>query len=98
MLLCKQSTIFSKVCIYQYIAAIGVACGSELLIYKNNKPYFKFSTLSLPVDPTEKEAWSRLRETSKNLRNLTETLKGLPFNVLTPRYPHMLHLLILQIM
>ena len=40
------------------IPAIAVASGTQIYIYKNLKPYFKFQLPSLEVHPVEKELWA----------------------------------------
>ncbi len=41
------------------IPAVAVASGSHIYIYKNMRPYFKFTLPTLDIHPTEKELWSR---------------------------------------
>ena len=40
------------------IPAIAVALGTQIYIFKNSKPYFKFQLPSLEVHPVEKELWA----------------------------------------
>ncbi|XP_074595075.1 Bardet-Biedl syndrome 1 [Brevipalpus obovatus] len=60
------------------IPAIGVASGCFLYIYKDMKPFYKFSLPSLDVHQVEKEAWSNIRENkidSVALRGILESLR-----------------------
>ena len=41
------------------IPAVAVASGSHIYIYKNMRPYFKFTLPTLDIHPSEKELWSR---------------------------------------
>lgn len=68
------------------VPAIAVACGSDLLVFKNNKPYFKFTTPSLTINAVEKEVWTSLRDhSSSDIPALVETLNTVNFQELTPR-------------
>lgn len=40
--------------------AIAVASGSNIYIYKNMRPYFKFSLPSMDVNPLEKDLWMQV--------------------------------------
>lgn len=40
--------------------AVAVASGSYIYIYKNLRPYFKFTLPTLEVNPTEFDAWSQV--------------------------------------
>ncbi|VDN18150.1 unnamed protein product [Gongylonema pulchrum] len=40
--------------------SIAVACGASILIYKNLKPFYKFTPPSLEINPVEAEAWHHL--------------------------------------
>lgn len=44
------------------IPAIAVASGSHIYIYKNLKPYFKFTLPSLDVHHVEKELWTSYQQ------------------------------------
>ncbi|KAF2901979.1 hypothetical protein ILUMI_04215 [Ignelater luminosus] len=64
---------------------VGVACGSDLLIYKNNKPFYKFSVPSLPILALEQDAWQKLSEPDTDSSKIIENLKNTPFGLLSPR-------------
>lgn len=42
--------------------AIVVASGPFVFVYKNMRPYFKFTLPALDVSPLEEEAWTHTRE------------------------------------
>lgn len=44
--------------------AIAVASGPFIYIYKNLKPYFKFTLPPLEVSPVEEDLWAQVREVS----------------------------------
>ena len=44
--------------------AIGVASGPFVFIYRNLRPYFKFTVPPVEIDPTEAEIWKGLRAES----------------------------------
>lgn len=44
--------------------AIAVASGSFVYIYKNLRPYFKFTLPSLGLNSTEADLWSQVKEVS----------------------------------
>lgn len=63
-----------------------MACGADLLIYKNSKPYFKFSLPLLVVSALEKEVWRKFREDANfDFQNGLEDLKGMAYSGLSAR-------------
>ncbi len=42
--------------------AVAVASGSFVYIYKNFRPYFKFTLPSLELNSTESDLWSQVKE------------------------------------
>ena len=44
------------------IPAVAVASGSHIYIYKNMRPYFKFTLPTLDIHPVEKELWASLQQ------------------------------------
>lgn len=54
--------------------AIAVASGSYLYIYKNLKPFYKFSLPPLEVNNTEMDAWNQVKEDKIDLMALKEIL------------------------
>ncbi|CAG0887953.1 unnamed protein product, partial [Darwinula stevensoni] len=58
-------------------SAIAVASGSYIYIYKNLKPYFKFTLPSLDVNSTEQDLWEQVKEGKMTAMTLREMLEGL---------------------
>lgn len=46
--------------------AVAVASGSFVYIYKNLRPYFKFTLPSLELNSTEADLWGQVKEVSIN--------------------------------
>ena len=42
---------------YLCFVAVAVASGPSIFVYKNMKPYFKFSLPSITVNPLEQDLW-----------------------------------------
>ncbi len=40
------------------VPAVAVASGAHIYIYKNMRPYFKFTLPTLEIHPAEKELWN----------------------------------------
>ncbi|XP_014667462.1 PREDICTED: Bardet-Biedl syndrome 1 protein-like [Priapulus caudatus] len=57
--------------------AIAVASGSYIYIYKNIRPYFKFTLPPLPVNATEKDIWDQVREDKIDIKTVKELLDGI---------------------
>lgn len=47
--------------------AIAVASGPFIYIYKNLRPFFKFTLPSLEVNPLEQEVWTQAKEVRRSL-------------------------------
>ena len=58
------------------IPAVAVASGPHIYIYKNMKPYFKFTLPSLEIHPAEKELWAAISASEGGL-DLASLLDGL---------------------
>lgn len=58
------------------VPAIAVASGTQIYIYKNMKPYFKFQLPSLAVHEVEKDLWAAASAAENNL-DLATLLDGL---------------------
>lgn len=70
-----------------------MACGSDLLIYKNNKPYFKFNLPVLPISALERDIWRKFQEdASYDFQKGLEDLKSLAYNTLSSRSQELLNL------
>lgn len=57
--------------------SVVVASGSYLYVYRNLKPFYKFSLPPLDTNQNELDAWSRYRENKINLVTLEEILNNL---------------------
>lgn len=63
-----------------------MACGPDMLVYKNVKPYFKFTVPPMEVTPLEVDVWKKLQEDpNSNVQNLLDGLKNIPYPALSPR-------------
>lgn len=59
--------------------AIGVASGPNIYVYKNMKPYFKFTLPNLEVNPLEVDLWIQARNDGmepKLLYSMLENIKN----------------------
>ena len=56
--------------------AVAVASGSYIYIYKNLRPYFKFTLPTLEVNPVEYDAWNQVRfcNTINLVMNMLESI------------------------
>ncbi|KAF7649826.1 hypothetical protein LDENG_00135430 [Lucifuga dentata] len=59
------------------IPAIAVASGPCIYVYKNLRPYFKFTLPGLEVNALEQEVWQQVREGQIDPLNLKEMLEGI---------------------
>ncbi|XP_047480253.1 Bardet-Biedl syndrome 1 protein-like [Penaeus chinensis] len=59
------------------VPAVAVASGSYIYIYKNLRPYFKFTLPTLEVNPTEFDAWNQARDELLDVSMLYEILDSL---------------------
>ena len=46
--------------------AIAVASGPYVYVYKNLRPYFKFTLPPLDVDQAEQDAWTNIKDVRQN--------------------------------
>ncbi|KAF5272140.1 hypothetical protein FQA39_LY01222 [Lamprigera yunnana] len=68
------------------VPVVGLSCGSNLLIYKNNKPFFKFTLPSLPVSALEEDVWQKLNQNeSESYKDILQDLEALPFTSLSAK-------------
>ncbi|KAK6103200.1 Ciliary BBSome complex subunit 1 family protein [Brugia pahangi] len=56
------------------LASLAVACGSSILIYKNLKPFYKFTPPSLEINADEAEAWRHVKAGHINTSQLHAVL------------------------
>ncbi|XP_068081966.1 Bardet-Biedl syndrome 1 protein homolog [Anabrus simplex] len=59
------------------IPAVAVASGYNIYVYKNMRPYFKFSLPSLDVNSLEREVWLQVREKSMEVETFYELVQNL---------------------
>ncbi|KAM4617230.1 BBSome complex member BBS1 [Discoglossus pictus] len=57
--------------------AVAVASGPFIYVYKNLRPYFKFTLPALEVNPLEKEVWDQAKEDKIDPMTLKEMLEGI---------------------
>ena len=57
--------------------AIAVASGPYVYVYKNLRPYFKFTLPSLDINPTEAQYWKQAKERKLELLSFREMLEEL---------------------
>ncbi|XP_077996781.1 BBSome complex member BBS1-like [Glandiceps talaboti] len=57
--------------------AIAVASGPYIYVYKNLRPYFKFTLPPLDVNPVEQDLWNQARDDKIDVRVLREMLDSL---------------------
>ncbi|CAG9759500.1 unnamed protein product [Ceutorhynchus assimilis] len=71
------------------IPVVAVACSSELFLYKNLKPYYKFRVPYCPLLQEEKDIWNEiLQDQEANLVNtekLVSVLKNISYSNLSAR-------------
>ncbi|VDK84525.1 unnamed protein product [Litomosoides sigmodontis] len=56
------------------LSSLAVACGSSILIYKNLKPFYKFTPPSLEINEDEAEAWQHVEAGHINATQLHAVL------------------------
>ncbi|XP_071492569.1 BBSome complex member BBS1-like [Diadema antillarum] len=59
------------------VPAIGVASGPYLYVYKNLRPYFKFTLPPLDVNPVEQDLWNQARDDKIDVTVLREMLDSI---------------------
>ncbi|XP_063002274.1 Bardet-Biedl syndrome 1 protein isoform X2 [Elgaria multicarinata webbii] len=55
--------------------AVAVASGPYIYVYKNLRPYFKFTLPLMEPNPTEKEVWEQAKEDKVDLLSMKEMLE-----------------------
>uniref|UniRef100_T1J8I6 Uncharacterized protein n=1 Tax=Strigamia maritima TaxID=126957 RepID=T1J8I6_STRMM len=58
------------------VSAIAVGGGSHIYIYKNLRPYFKFTLPTLDVNPMEQDIWMQAKAEKIDISMLRELLEG----------------------
>ncbi|XP_013878783.1 BBSome complex member BBS1 [Austrofundulus limnaeus] len=59
------------------IPAVAVASGPCIYVYKNLRPYFKFTLPSLEINPLEQDVWQQVREGQIDPMTLKEMLESI---------------------
>ncbi|XP_069683842.1 BBSome complex member BBS1 [Periplaneta americana] len=59
------------------VPAVAVASGSNIFVYKNMRPYFKFSLPSMDVNPLEQDLWLEVRKKEMEVEVFYELLQNL---------------------
>ena len=62
--------------------AIAVASGPYVYVYKNLRPYFKFTLPSLDINPIEAQYWKQAKEEKLELLSFREMLEELQVGIL----------------
>ncbi|XP_028658847.1 Bardet-Biedl syndrome 1 protein [Erpetoichthys calabaricus] len=76
--------------------AIAVASGPFIYVYKNLRPYFKFTLPPLEVNELEQEVWSQAREDKIDPMSLKEMLEGIRNKAQVPLSVRSLKFLMLE--
>ena len=63
------------------IPAIAVASAAHIYIYKNLRPYFKFTLPTLEIQPMEKELWAQASTDQLEVNQVYEALSNLRHEV-----------------
>ncbi|XP_044753442.1 Bardet-Biedl syndrome 1 protein homolog [Coccinella septempunctata] len=72
---------------------VGVGCVNELLMFKNNKPFFKYSLPGLPVLPEEYDTWKSIdKNAAIDIQGIMDRLQTIPFQQLSSRSQVLLNL------
>nr|XP_060614612.1 Bardet-Biedl syndrome 1 protein homolog [Anolis sagrei ordinatus] len=64
--------------------AVAVASGPFIYVYKNLRPYFKFTLPSLELNPMEKSVWDQAKEDKVDLMSMKEMLEEIRENAEMP--------------
>lgn len=59
------------------VPAVGVASGAHIYVYKNLRPYFKFTLPPIDVNPMESDIWNQAKNDEIDIAALREMLEGL---------------------
>ena len=62
-----QYMVFLLYVMFLSIVAIAVASGPYIYVYKNLRPYFKFTLPTLDIHPQEAELWNQARDVSNTI-------------------------------
>ncbi|XP_063293337.1 Bardet-Biedl syndrome 1 protein [Pelobates fuscus] len=76
--------------------AVAVASGPFIYVYKNLRPYFKFTLPAMEVNPLEKEVWDQAKEDKIDPMTLKEMLEGIRDKAEVPLSVRSLRFLMLE--
>ena len=76
-LLCIVYYNVSDISVLCFITAIAVASGPHIYVYKNMRPYFKFTLPALDINPIEEDLWRQAREEKIDIAVLHEMIEEL---------------------
>lgn len=74
------------------VPAIAVASGSCIYVYKNLKPYYKFTLPSLPITDAEKEIWDHVKAGKIDIKLLCQALETVKVLYTYPKKNQNFHL------
>ncbi|MEE6521800.1 hypothetical protein FKM82_020111 [Ascaphus truei] len=77
--------------------AVAVASGPFIYVYKNLRPYFKFTLPAMEVNPLEKEVWDQAKEDKIDPMTLKEMLEGIRDKAEVPLSVRSLRFLMLEL-
>ena len=86
MLLALRSAISTSPTSIIFVA-VAVASGPFVYVYKNMRPYFKFTLPVMEVNPIEEDLWRQVREEKIDIGVLHEMIEELRYTtiILTDR-------------
>lgn len=65
----------------EFTSSIVIASGSYLFVYRNLKPFYKFSLPPLETNQIESDAWTRFKDMRINVNTLEEILNNLRLEI-----------------
>ncbi|KAM4721564.1 BBSome complex member BBS1 [Rhinophrynus dorsalis] len=77
--------------------AVAVASGPFIYVYKNLRPYFKFTLPAMEVNPLEKEVWDQAKEDKIDPMTLKEMLEAIRDKAEIPLSVRSLRFLMLEL-
>lgn len=78
------------------VPALAVASGPCVYVYKNLRPYFKFTLPGLELDPLEQEVWAQVKDGHIDAASLRDVLEGIRSKSGRPLSSRSLHFLSLD--
>ncbi|XP_013780434.1 Bardet-Biedl syndrome 1 protein homolog, partial [Limulus polyphemus] len=59
------------------VSAIAVASGGHIYVYKNMRPFYKFTLPTLNIEPAELEVWNQAKEDKIDMSSMKEVLESI---------------------